>query len=198
MSSSNTKLIAKCTLTGINPKGVTVSPTPTALKRQIRNNPANNADVRAEITGISDNIITAKVIKLPNLNNWNNRNNLSPNTTPGNRPQGSFIPRPSGTPRPRPSVNFRQRPSGSPRIRPSRTPGQDSNIQRKVEYTGEVLIITVKSTVSIVKLTFANNNKTEKKISLKDLKIGNVINLWYLNSSKKEFSKIMINERGAN
>jgi hypothetical protein len=166
---ANSKITSKCTLTVIDPLGSKSKNKSTNLKQQLLSK-YPNPDFRGEISKISGNKITVKVIKANQLKRDPNKK-----------------PKPSGSPKPKVSGSLKQKPSGS-------TGKLNPSLQtRNVEYTGEVLNITINSTLSLISITGGNNAPVEKKITVKDLKVGQIVQLWYKNSSKKEFSRMLVN-----
>ena len=66
----------------------------------------------------------------------------------------------------------------------------------EVKYTGETKSITISDGVSITTLSKGENGGTEKTIAVKDIKVGDRLDISYSDSNKTTISKI--NVRGSN
>lgn len=66
----------------------------------------------------------------------------------------------------------------------------------EVKYTGETKSITIPDGVSITTLSKGENGGTEKTITVKDIKVGDRLDISYSDSNKTTISKI--NVRGSN
>lgn len=164
-------------------------------------NQGDSADLTGEITSVSGNQITLKLVKMPTFN----RNGAAPsgNSSPGaiggtagdsrqiksgDRPsEGTNPGRSSGNQAP--DDNSERRGGGN------RFQGNGQRSSRAMEYTGETKTITVNDGVSITAMGGrpGNNNGSEKsELKISDLVKGNVLQIWYSDDDKDTISRITV------
>ncbi len=164
-------------------------------------NQGDTADLTGEITSVSGNQITLKLVKMPSFS----RNGATPseNSSPGaiggtagssrqiksgvNPSEDSNSGRPSGN---QASGDNSQRRGGGDRFQ-----GNGQRPSRMMEYTGETKTITVSDGVSITAMGGrpGNNDGSEKsELKISDLSKGNVLQIWYSEDDKDAISRITV------
>jgi len=128
-------------------------------------------DLSGEVGSIKGNEITLKVIETPNFRQGNSQRNRSQGSDDrGNGNQGN---------------NDRTQRQGSGFNGPQ---GQ----RRAVQYTGETKNITVPSGTSITVFTRGENGRESKAVELKDIKQGDILQVWYSDKDKGIISRITV------
>jgi len=164
-------------------------------------NQGQAADVTGEITSVSGNQITLKLVKMPSFS----RNGAPPsgNSSPGaiGGPAGDSGPAKSGdnpaqgTNPARRSGNQAPDNGGERRGSGDRYQGNGQRQARIMEYTGETKTITVPEGVSITAMGGrpGNDNGSEKSdLKVSDLAKGNVLQIWYSEEDKDTISRITV------
>ncbi len=139
------------------------------------------ADLMGEVDSIKDNQVTIKLIEMPqfnrnrgqgnnNGNNNDNNNNNDNSTYNGNR-QGNQN---------NVQSNNGQRPSGN------------QNRSRSRNYTGETKTITINSDIPLTTMTMGDNGPEQKDIKVKDIKKGDMLQIWYADKNKGTISRISV------
>lgn len=164
-------------------------------------NQGDPADLTGEITSVSGNQITLKLVKMPSFsrNVATPSGNSSPGAiggTAGNSRQIKSGDKPAEDTNPggsygnqAPGDNSERRGGGD------RFQGNGQRSSRMMEYTGETKTITVNDGVSITAMGGRpgdndGSEKTEFKIS--DLAKGNVLQVWYSEDDKDTISRITV------
>jgi len=62
-----------------------------------------------------------------------------------------------------------------------------------LQLSNQTKTIQVTKTTSIVTITRENNQRKEKKLTIKDLKANNIIWIWYADAKKGTVSRIQVN-----
>jgi len=141
-------------------------------------------DLAGEVTAISGSQVTLKLIELPTMNSDKNSksqdgqstNSSASSSTQSTQQDGQKT---IGNP---PSDQSGQKPSGQPSERP----------KMEVKYTGETKTITIADGVSITTFSKGENGGTEKTITVKDIKVGDRLDISYSDSNKTTISKISV------
>lgn len=143
-------------------------------------------DLAGEVTAISGSQITLKLIELPTMNSNKDGStqgsqsaNSSTNSSNQNSQQSGQ--KPDGNP---PSDQGGQKPSGD------QANGQKPKME--VKYTGETKTITISDGVSITSHSMGQNGGSEKTIAVKDIKVGDRLDISYSDSNKTTISKISV------
>jgi len=138
------------------------------------------ADLSGEITSISSNQITIKVVKMPEFgtrgrgrNGGGDANNAQ-NTDDSSR-KDQNVASPS---------NDNQ--SGNN----AKNGGGDKQPGGGVQYTGETKTITIPSDMEIT--TFARGNNKNQSVKLTDLKQGEILQVWYSDKNKETIKKVSV------
>jgi len=135
-------------------------------------------DLSGKVTAIDDNKITLSIIKLPQSNGANREQTGSKQP-----PQGTGIQDQPKEQRPSQDTDIQ---NGAPKDR--KEPPQKMNI----EYTGETKVITIPSSINITTMVKTDNKMENKKIEIGDIKVGNIITLWYSDDDSTAISKVMV------
>ncbi len=148
------------------------------------------ADLTGEVSSISGNQITLKVIKMPAFN----RNGTSPRGGTGNSGNTSQ-PAAGSTPAAEPSSSTPA--SDSSNTSPdSRGPKGNGHSQpRGIQYTGETKTVTIPDGVAITAMARTNGDSNQQTLKLSDIKEGNVLQIWYSDKDKGTVSKINVMQR---
>lgn len=129
------------------------------------------ANLMGEVTSVNGNQITFKVAEMPNFTQGNRQQNGSQ----GNNTQGTTA-------------------QGNTAQGGNRTPGQNSSRPQQggLKYTGESKTITVPDGVSITAAVRGNNGAERKTLETKDLKQGDILQIWYSDTDKQTVSRITV------
>lgn len=131
-------------------------------------------DLAGEVTAINGSQVTLKLIELPTVNS--DKNGTTQNGQSSSSNSSSQNSQQSG-----------QKPDGNP---PSDQSGQKPKME--VKYTGETKSITIADGVSITSHTMDQNGGTEKTLAVKDIKVGDRLDISYSDSNKTTISKISV------
>lgn len=139
------------------------------------------ADLRGEVTSISSNQVTVKVIKMsePGAKGPDrNGGTASKNTEGDNGKDGNMAP---------PSDD--KQPSSD-----SKSGNESQRRGGAVQYTGETKTITIPTDMEIT--TFARGDDKNQSVKLADLKQGDILEVWYSDKNNETIEKISV--RSAN
>jgi hypothetical protein len=134
-------------------------------------------DLAGEVTAINGTQVTLKLIELPTMPADKNGKSKDGQGTTSSANQGTS--------------QDGQKTNGT---QPTDQAGQKPKME--VKYTGESKTITISDGVSITTLSKGENGGTEKTIAVKDIKVGDRLDISYSDSNKTTISKI--NVRGSN
>lgn len=143
-------------------------------------------DLAGEVTAINGSQVTLKLIELPAMNqdkngNAQNGQSTNSNTNSSNQSTQQSSQKPDGNP---PSNQGGQQSTGN------QSNGQPPKME--VKYTGESKTITIADGVSITTFNRGENGGTEKTIAVKDIKVGDRLDISYSDSNKTTISKISV------
>jgi hypothetical protein len=139
------------------------------------------ADLSGEVSAISDNQVTLKLIEMPTMPaDKNGKQKDGQGTTASTNSSAN-----QGTSQDGQKTNGTQ---------PADQAGQKPKME--VKYTGETKTITISDGISITTLSKGEKDATEKTIAVKDIKVGDRLDISYSDSNKTTISKI--NVRGSN
>lgn len=186
-----TSVILMSLFTGCGSQNKSTS-TQTSSNTTQSNSTTNNSenkkmpDLAGEVTAINGSQVTLKLIELPAASEDKNgkaqdgqNTNSSTNSSNQNTQQSGQ--KPTGNP---PSDQGGQKPTGN------QSNGQPPKME--VKYTGETKTITISDGVSITTLNKGENGGTEKTIAVKDIKVGDRLDISYSDSNKTTISKISV------
>lgn len=169
-----------------------------------------NPDVYGEVTAVNGNDVDLKILVAQNFGGnmqggqggprgQGGRNGGNPNRKNGQNPDG--VTNPSDTANP----NDVQNPNGqndqrTPDTRPSPGPRPSSGPRPTPAYTGATEKVSLAEGVQIFSMQrqnrgdnqnsgFGNNQQT---IAVKDIKVGDVVSIWYSDKDKKVISRVMV------
>lgn len=153
------------------------------------------ADLMGEVSAISGNDITVKVISIPAMGQG--RRGGSGANPDGRTSPGAF--------------NRRQAPAAGDNQTPASDPGQnqapDSDAgqnqpaggnpgggqqQRGFQYTGETKLLKLTDSVTITETVRGDNGITSQAIQASDIKVGDTLQVYYSDKSKETISKITV------
>lgn len=148
------------------------------------------ADLTGEVSSISGNQITLKVIKMPAFN----RKGTPPRGSTGNS---------GNTSQPAAGSTSAAEPSGSTPASDSSNTSPDSSgpkgngpsQPRGIQYTGETKTVTIPDGVAITAMARTNGDSNQQTLKLSDIKEGNVLQIWYSDKEKGTVSKINVMQR---
>lgn len=166
--------------TSTQASGTTTQSSSSATSNQNKKMP----DLAGEVTAINGSEVTLKLIELPAMNSDKNskaQDGQGTNSSAGSSTQ-STQQADQKTTENAPSDKSGQKPSGQPGERP----------KMEVKYTGETKTITISDGVSITALNKGENGGTEKTITVKDIKVGDRLDISYSDSNKTTISKISV------
>ncbi|KZL91009.1 hypothetical protein [Clostridium magnum] len=141
-------------------------------------------DLAGEVTAISGSEVTLKLIELPAMNsdkNSKSQDGQSTNSSASTSTQSTQQADQKTTGN-APSDQSGQKPSGQPGERP----------KMEVKYTGETKTIKISDGVSITTFNKGENGGTEKTITVKDIKVGDRLDISYSDSNKTTISKVSV------
>ncbi len=156
----------------------------------VRGGQFQRADVMGEVVSVSGSDISLKLLKLlkpqgmgngQRRNGQNDNGQGAPKDQQGNQTQGD---------KPNPPDNQGQDNQQNRQGQGGQRNRQGGGFQR--EYSGETQTVTVPSGVSIEENTFSNGKRETKKIEAKDLKQGDILQVWYSDKDKKTISRIQV------
>lgn len=188
-------------------KASSTSNSSTTSNNQSNSNTSNQSDAKkadgssisGEVTAIDGSKITLKLIETPKQGDMGKAPNGNPPSQNGSAPaQNSNPPAQTGNTQAQNS-NAPTQNGGSPSQNTASAQGSSANNENtntapQVKYTGETQTITVADGTSITTLNpsaTADSDK-EKTISIKDIKVGDKLNILYSGSDKTTISKINV------
>ncbi len=157
------------------------------------------ADLFEEVSSVSGNNITLKLIEMPSFNrdgapsqgyqgNGGRRQGQSSGSgnNGGNNDTGNSA---SGNSRPANGSSGAARPSGERR----QGNGQGQGRQWSTQYTGETKTITIPADAEISSMgRGANGGNGQQTLSIADIKAGNMLQVWYSDKEKETVSRVTV------
>ncbi len=147
-------------------------------------------DLSGEISEVNSNQVTLKLIGMPSPNNGNGQNNQNNNNQQGQLNQQNQQNRKD----PNQWVQNRRDPNQN-----NQQGGQDPNQlgngqarQRPIKYTGETTTITIPEDVTITVTPGPGSQPIGLQLS--DLKIGDIMQVWYSDKNSKTINKISVRQ----
>lgn len=137
------------------------------------------ADLMGEITSVSSNKVTVKVIKMPAFSAKGSGKNGGKNSSNSQSTVGDNEKNQKMTP---PSEN-----SGT-----YQNDKSNGGTRRggELQYTGETKTVTIPSDMKIT--TFARGDDNKQSLKLADLKQGDILEIWYSDKDKETIEKVSV------
>lgn len=144
------------------------------------------ADLTGEVSSVSDNKITLKLIKMPAFGRngraqSDNSNSFSDRRSPEDSAANSSASRPKGSNSANPSGNQSQERGQRP--------------QRTVEYTGETKTVTIPGDSKITEAGRRQSDDSgngQSALSVSDIKEGDVLQIWYSQDNGEAISRVVL------
>lgn len=149
------------------------------------------ADLTGEVSEISGNKVTLKVIEMPTFNRNNTRSQGSPGKSNGETPKSTENDNGANAKRNN-SHNVSNNSNTAPNSDQPLGDGQPR--QRAQQYTGETKTITIPDGVTISSMSRKNDGNDSKALSISDIKQGNILQIWYSDEAKEVISKVSVME----
>lgn len=144
------------------------------------------ADLTGEVSSVSDNKITLKLIKMLVFGRngraqSDNSNSFSDRRSPEDSAANSSASRPKGSNSANPSGNQSQERGQRP--------------QRTVEYTGETKTVTIPGDIKITEAGRRQSDDSgngQSALSVSDIKEGDVLQIWYSQDNGEAISRVVL------
>lgn len=145
------------------------------------------ADLRGEVSSISGNQVTLKLIEMPTFN----KDNQPPQGDGKNA--GDTNGAAKSTDEPKAADTTAAKPSDNPPKGDS-PEGEKQPPQMSINYTGEEKTITIPNDITISSSGKKQADSEQKALSVSDIKSGNILQIWYSDEAKETISKVTVIE----
>lgn len=167
------------------------------------NQPANGGqgqyvrpDLTGEVASITGNDVSLKIIQMPDFGqgngpgggNWNgNRQNRGQRNNNDQQNNGQQDNNQQNNDQ---QNNGQQGNGGGPGQGNGQGGGQFRN--RQMNYTGETKTITISADIPVSTFVRGQNGREEQKVELKDIKQGNILQIWYSDKDKGTIARVSV------